>query len=151
MRETSRTPTGSKNFTFSFSFYSYMGHKSLSGNWLNQDNGGSQVINAFNVPDKNYWTPSNPTNDYCRLNAVGPNTGLAGGVSKLYNRNFVRLDNITLGYTLPQAITRKFSVEKIHLSVNCNNVLTIDSWEYGDPETGGLATRNFNFCVNITL
>ena len=140
-----------KNFTFSFSFYSYMGHKSLSGNWLNQDNGGSQVTNAFNVPDKNYWTPSNPTNDYCRLNAVGPNTGLAGGVSKLYNRNFVRLDNITLGYTLPQAITRKFSVEKIHLSVNCNNVLTIDSWEYGDPETGGLATRNFNFGVNITL
>lgn len=140
-----------KNFTFSFSLYSYMGHKSLAGNWLNQDNGGSQVTNAFNVPAKEYWTPTNPTNEYCRLNAVGPNTGLAGGVSKLYNRSFVRLDNITLGYTLPQQWTRKFSVERIHLSFNVKNVFTIDSWEYGDPETGGLATRQFNFGINVTI
>ena len=30
-----------------------------------------------------YWTPDNPTNDYCRLNAAGPNTGLANGVDKV--------------------------------------------------------------------
>ena len=38
-----------KDFTFSFSLYSYMGHKSLEGYYLNQDNGGSMVTNAFNV------------------------------------------------------------------------------------------------------
>ena len=54
------------------------------------------------MPEKEYWTPDNPTNAYCRLNAAGPNTGLASGVDKLYNRNFVRLDDITVGYTLPQ-------------------------------------------------
>ena len=140
-----------KDFTFAFSLYSYMGHKSLSGNWLNQDNGGSQVTNCFNMPDKEYWTPDNPTNKYCRLNAVGPNTGLAGGVSKLYNRNFLRLDNISVGYTLPRELTRKFMVDRIHLTLSCNNVFTISSWEYGDPETGGLATRTFNFGVNVTL
>ena len=140
-----------KDLSFSFSLYSYMGHKSLSGNWLNQDNGGSQVTNAFNVPEKEYWTPDNPTNDYCRLNAVGPNTGLSGGVSKLYNRSFVRLDDITVAYTLPQAWTKKFMVDKIRLTASCKNVFTISGWEYGDPETGGLATRTFNFGFNITL
>jgi len=140
-----------KDLTLSFSLYSYMGHKSIAGYWLNQDNGGSQVTNASNIPSKEYWTPENPTNDYCRLMAVGPNTGLAGGVSKLYNRSFVRLDNISIGYTLPQKWTQKAMLEKVRLTVSCNNVCTISGWEYGDPETGGLARRTFNFGVNVTF
>lgn len=139
------------DLTISFSLYSYMGHKSLAGYWLNSDNGGSVVTNGFNVPAKKYWTPDNPTNDYGRLEAKGPNTGLSGGVSKLYNRNFVRLDNITVGYTIPQKWTRQWAIEKLRITASCNNVCTISGWEYGDPETGGLATRKFNFGLNITL
>lgn len=140
-----------KDFSFSFSIYSYMGHKSHQGYWLNHDNGGSEVTNAFNVPSKEYWTPDNPTNKYARLNAAGPNTGLSGGINKLYNRSFARLDNITLGYTLPQKFTSKFEAERIRVTVSSKNVLTLSGWEYGDPETGGLATRAFNFGLNITL
>lgn len=138
-----------KDLTLSFSLYSYMGHKSLSGNYLNQDNGGSMITNAFNVFAKEYWTPENPTNKYGRLDAVGP-TGCTG-VQKLYNRNFVRLDNISIGYTLPQKWTRQFMVDKVRLTGSINNVCTFSSWEYGDPETGGLATRTYNFGINITL
>ena len=138
-----------KDLTFSFSLYSYMGHKSLSGIYLNQDNGGSMITNGFNVFAKEYWTPNNPTNDYGRLDAQGP-TGCTG-VQKLYNRNFVRLDNISVGYTIPQRWTRQFMVDKVRLTGGINNVCTISSWEYGDPETGGLATRTFNFGINITL
>lgn len=140
-----------KDFSFSFSIYSYMGHKSHQGYWLNHDNGGSEVTNGFNVPSKEYWTPDNPTNKYARLNAAGPNTGLSGGINKLYNRSFARLDNITLGYTLPQKFTSKFEAERIRITVSSKNVLTLSGWEYGDPETGGLATRAFNFGLNITL
>ena len=140
-----------KDLTLSVSLYSYMGHKSRAGFWLNQENGGSQVTNGFNVAARKYWTPDNPTNDYCRLNAAGPNTGLANGVDKVYNRSFVRLDDITLGYTLPQKWTRKFMIDRIRLTASCKNVCTFDNWEYGDPETGGLATRTFNFGINVTL
>lgn len=140
-----------RDFTFSFTLYSYMGHKSRAGYWLNHDNGGSQVTNAFNVPEKEYWTPDNPTNKYGRLNAAGPNTGLQGGIDKVYNRDFIRLDNITLGYTLPHSFTEKFKVERIRLTTSCKNVLTISGWEYADPETGGLATRVFDFGLNLTL
>ena len=141
-----------KNFTFSFSLYSYMGHKSLDGRWMNDDNGGSQMINGFNLPDKEYWTPDNPTNDFCRLQAQGPEK-LRGGVGKLINRSFVRLDNITLGYTIPQSLTRQFQVERIRVTASCNNVCTFHSnqWKYGDPETGGLSNRTFNFGLNVIL
>lgn len=138
-----------KNFTFSFSMYSYMGHKSLSGNYLNGDNSGSMFTNTCNTYKKEYWTPDNPTNEYGRLNAVGPSG--CTGVQKLYNRNFVRIDNITIGYTLPQEITRKWSVDRVHITAGINNVCTFDSWEYGDPETGGFANRQFQLGINVTL
>lgn len=138
-----------KDFTFSFSLYSYMGHKSLNGIYLNQDNGGSMITNAFNVFEKEYWTPENPTNKYGRLDAQGP-TGVTG-VQKVYNRSFVRLDNISLGYNIPQKWTRKFMVDRIRLTGSINNVCTISGWEYGDPETGGLATRTYNFGFNATF
>lgn len=138
-----------KNFTFSFSMYSYMGHKSLSGDWLNGDNSGSMFTNTCNTYAKEYWTPENPTNDYARLNAVGP-SGVTG-IQKLYNRNFVRIDNITLGYTLPKGLTGKWGIQRVHITAGINNVFTIDSWEYGDPETGGFANRQFQFGLNVTL
>ena len=138
-----------KNWKFSFSMYSYMGHKSRAGYYLNGDNSGSMFTQTCNTYVKEYWTPENPTNDYARLNAVGPSG--ATGVNKVYNRSFVRLDNISLGYTLPKEWTRKFAMERVHLTAGINNVLTLDSWEYGDPETGGFANRQFQFGINVTL
>lgn len=138
-----------KNWSFSFSMYSYMGHKSLANYYLNGDNSGSMFTNTCNTYKKEYWTPENPTNDYARLNAVGPSG--CTGVEKLYNRSFVRLDNITIGYTLPRAWTRKLMMDKVRVTAGINNVCTFDSWEYGDPETGGYANRQFQFGINVTL
>ena len=138
-----------KNFTFSFSMYSYMGHKSRAGYWLNGDNSGSMFTQTCNTFAKEYWTPENPTNDYGRLNAVGP-SGVTG-IEKVYNRSFVRLDNITLGYTLPKELIAKLGIQRVHVTAGINNVLTIDSWEYGDPETGGFSNRQFQFGLSVTL
>ena len=138
-----------KDFTFSFSMYSYMGHKSRAGYWLNGDNSGSMFTQTCNTYKKEYWTPENPTNDYARLNAVGP-SGVTG-IEKVYNRSFIRLDNITLGYTLPRELTGKWGIQRVHVTAGINNVFTIDSWEYGDPETGGFANRQFHFGLNVTL
>lgn len=127
-----------------------MGHKSIEGYWLNGDNAGSQISNAFNIPRKpGYWTPDNPTNDYGRLDAVGP-TGVTD-IKKLYNRNFVRLDNISIGYTLPREWTKKALIDRVRVTAAVNNVCTISGWKYADPETGGLSTRTFNFGINLTL
>ena len=138
-----------KDFTFSFSMYSYMGHKSRAGYWLNGDNSGSMFTQTCNTFEKEYWTPENPTNEYGRLNAVGP-SGVTG-IEKVYNRSFVRLDNITLGYTLPRNLTNKWGIQRVHVTAGINNVFTIDGWEYGDPETGGFANRQFQFGLNVTL
>ena len=43
-----------KNLSLSFNIYSYMGHKSLSGNYLNNDNGGSLITYNYNTAAKEY-------------------------------------------------------------------------------------------------
>ncbi len=138
-----------KNLDFSFSLYSYLGHKSLSGNYLNNDNGGNLVTYTFNTFKKEYWTPENPTNEYGRLNAQGPNG--AQGAQKLYNRSFVRLDNISVAYTLPQKLTKRWLIDRVKLYGTIRNVACWGPWEYGDAETGGLATRTYTFGLNLTF
>ena len=139
-----------KNLDIYFSLYSYMGHKSKSVNYLNQLNQASSVTYAFNNFKGGYWLPENPTNKYARLDALGPSGATAP--AKVYNRSFIRLDNISLGYTLPQKWTRKFLIDRIRVTASIRNIAVFtNDWEYGDPETGGLATRTYNFGLNFTL
>lgn len=140
-----------KNLNFSFNIYSYMGHKSLSGNYLNNDDDGGRMAYAMqNVPAKEYWTPDHPTNEYGRIEAKGP-TG-AEGARMLYDRSFIRLENISLAYTLPKRWTSGFDIDHVKFYSTIRNVAVWSKdWEYGDPETGGLATRIYTFGMNLTF
>ena len=140
-----------KNLTFSFNIYSYMGHKSLSGNYLNNDDDGGRMAYALqNVPAKEYWTPENPTNKYGRIEAKGP-TG-AENAQMLYSRSFIRLENVSVGYTLPKIWTSRYDIERAKIFATVRNVATwAKDWEYGDPETGGLATRIYSLGLNLTF
>lgn len=139
-----------KNISVSFSMYSMLGHKSLSGWYLNNDNGGSMVTKNCNVWVKPYWTPENPTNDYARLESSGP-TG-ATGAQKVYNRSFIRFDNLSVAYTLPAQWVKNAGINTLKVYFNIRNLGTwAPDWEYGDPETGGLATRTYTFGLNVSL
>lgn len=153
-----------KKLNFSFNMYSYWGHKSLTGAYLNQDNGTSSVTNLRNTWDKTYWTLENPTDKFARLDAKGP-TGL-NSPEMLYDRSFIRLENVTLGYSLTGKAITKMGIERLKLFTSIRNVAvwTKDkNWEYGDIETfntsreaseiaiSGLAPRIYSFGLNVTF
>ncbi|MDR0394178.1 MAG: SusC/RagA family TonB-linked outer membrane protein [Tannerella sp.] len=140
-----------KDLSISFNIYSKMGHKSLSGNYLNNDDDGGRMAYAMaNVPAKEYWTPENPTNKYGRIEAKGP-TG-AAGAQKLYDRSFIRLENISVGYTLPKKWTSTFDIERVKIYGSVRNVAVwAKDWEYGDPETGGLGARVYTLGLNLSF
>ncbi|MGE8301700.1 MAG: hypothetical protein ACN6OW_19110, partial [Sphingobacterium paramultivorum] len=76
----------------------------------------------------------------------------AEGAARLYDRSFIRLDNISVGYTLPTALTSKYNLNRVKLYGTVRNVATwTKDWEYGDPETGSWASRVFTFGVNLSL
>ncbi len=147
-----------KDITFSFNLYSYMGHKSLEGYYLNNDDdGGRFTYGLRNFPAKEYWTLDNPTNEYGRIDAQGP-TG-ASSPGKLYKRGFVRLDNITLGYNLPRKWTQVVQIEraKVYASVRNVGAWSDRAWVYGDPEAYSddgivrLSQRVYTFGLNLTF
>ena len=134
--------------------YSYMGHKSLDSNYMNTFNDSSLYKFNFNPYVNPYWTLDNPTNDWARLDAKGP-AGTPVAPGKLYDRSFIRLDNISLAYTLPRDLLDRVHIKSIKIYASVQNVATWSAskeWKYyGDPETGGLATRQFNFGFNFQL
>jgi TonB-linked SusC/RagA family outer membrane protein len=139
-----------KCLNFSFNIYSYMGHKSTETVYLNHDNDGNRITYLHNILAKEYWTPENPSNTYARLDATGP--AGATGAPRLHDRSFIRLENITLGYTLPKAWTSKLLIDKAKIYGSIRNVgVWQKDWEYGDPETGGLATRIFTLGLNLNF
>lgn len=139
-----------RNWTFSFNIYSYWGHKSLSGAYLNQDNGTSLVTNLANAYAKNYWTVDNPTNNFARLDAKGPAGVNSPGM--LFDRSFIRLENITFGYSVPQKFLSRWSIERLKVYGAVRNVAVWakdKDWDYWDIETGGLAPRTYTFGLNV--
>lgn len=108
------------------------------------------MLHNFNRWEKEYWTPENPSNKYARIGAKGP-TGL-GAVNKWYNSSFVRLDNISVAYTLPQKWVSPAGINNLKVHASIRNVAVFgDDWEYGDPETGGFSNRIFTLGFNVTL
>lgn len=139
-----------KNFTFSFNFYSIMGFKRASTAYMNAYNDGSALLHNFNNAERTYWTPENPSTEYARIDAKGPNGKFSP--NKWYNSSFVRLENISIGYTLPKAWLAKTGIANLKVYGNIRNVCQFGSdWEYGDPETGGYANRVFSLGISATL
>lgn len=104
-----------------------------------------------------YWTESNQ-------GAYYPRPGTGNKQSKFYpalrvvDGSFAKVKNITLGYTLPQKITRKALIERLRVYATAYNpwIIVNDSKLKGtDPETGGSDAfptyKQFVFGINLTL
>ena len=77
--------------------------------------------------------------------------------SDFWKRNgaYLRLKNVTLGYTLPKAWTNKMGLSNIRVYANGTNLLTFTDFKYIDPESTNVATgyypqqRTFSFGIDV--
>ena len=53
----------------------------------------------------------------------------------LRDASYVRLKNLTFGFTLPKTWTRKVGIDNIRLYASGNNLLTWAAYDYIDPES----------------
>lgn len=140
-----------RDLSFSFSLYSYMGHSSLSTNYLNADDTNQTLSKSLvNIPAKEYWTVDNPSDKYGRIGALGP-TG-ATSPNQIYSRSFIRLENVSIGYSLPRSWVKTIQLEKVKVYGSVRNAGNwTREWEYGDPETANWASRVWTLGINITF
>ncbi len=107
----------------------------------------------------NYWTPENPTNDFPRPMFGSPLTNYAGYQTlNFVDGSYFKIRNISVGYTLPQKLLNRVSVNRLRIYATASNVLTIAKShlikDY-DPERGGSESsplsRQIVFGVNLDL
>lgn len=144
-----------KDFTFSFFINSVQGgkHGYLGKNTetLVRGDANSRRWNRISELAKDYWSPNNPDGTYSRSINAG-----AISPTAYQDRSFIRLQDITLGYNLPQKWVRTIGLQNLNLYVNGKNLLTFTNWKGWDPETSGgyfstPVMRSFTFGLNITL
>ncbi|WP_207425280.1 TonB-dependent receptor [Pedobacter sp. SYSU D00535] len=107
----------------------------------------------------NYWTPENATNDFPRPYWGRTLSNYAGYQTLTYiDGSYVKLRNVTLGYTIPKSLTDRISAGRVRLYATASNVFTItksDLIKDYDPERGGAESsplaRQFVFGINFDL
>lgn len=95
-----------------------------------------KAYNQFaNIMDR-YHPVNNPSGTRPRVTIADPNGN--SDMSDLYveNGNYLKLKNITLGYTLPKKIVSKLGLQKLRVYATAQNVFTITKYSGFDPELG---------------
>lgn len=108
----------------------------LGGPYFWGASGGQWQSTAFKE-HLDYWTPENPGAYYPRPDfSSGKNQKKQTGY--LQNAAYLRIKNAQIGYTLPQAWTRKAGMEMVRVYVSGDNLLTFSNIiSIFDPETLG--------------
>lgn len=75
-------------------------------------------------------------------------TNYAASTQWLERANYVRLANISLGYTLPKKMTR---FADIRLSVSCQNLFTISSYKGMDPTSSAFSDGNVDVTSGVDM
>ena len=100
------------------------------------------------MADGNRWTNLDPvtgqiTNDMARLAKLNANTTMWSPYTSQYyltdwaieDASFLRLNTLTLGYTLPQSLTKRVGINSLRFYVTAYNVFTITGYDGYDPES----------------
>ncbi|MBC8153031.1 MAG: SusC/RagA family TonB-linked outer membrane protein [Bacteroidetes bacterium] len=95
---------------------------------------GSETYDRRNTYAIPYWTPENGQNEYARpmvnFNAFG------GGIMIYKPRSFVRVQDVSLAYSLPAELSQRFKLNNGRVFVSARNLFTITKWPGWDPESG---------------
>ena len=146
-----------RDWDLSFDLYTRWGQTNRTKAFGQQsaNNKGNMVVD--------YWTPTNPTNKYPRPNQA--TVGYTYGSSLNYrDGSFIRLKNLTLGYSLPKVFLKQLYIENARIYFTGQNLWYWSKAEYAknnlEPEysIGGddydlsfPAARTFTLGINVTF
>ncbi|PXX97993.1 SusC/RagA family TonB-linked outer membrane protein [Marinifilum breve] len=111
---------------------------------------GSSAGTNWHKDIYNAWTPENTKTDVPRLNA---NDKYASSTSTRFitSSDYLSLNNITLGYTLPQELVKKLRVEKLRVYVAADNVALWSSRKGLDPRQSFTAATTARYTPIRTI
>ncbi len=105
------------------------------------------------------WRPDNTDAEYPRLTIAKLSGGNNAHVSDWWKRNgaYLRLKNVTIGYTLPSKWMNRINIDALRVYVSGHNLFTVNEFKWIDPESVNVVTgiypqqRTFSFGVDLTF
>ena len=139
-----------KNFDLSVMMYYRKGTMFKNGflsGYVSDAGGGGRLA-------LNYWTKNNPSNEMYGMGIVANNYRDA-----IYfeDASFLRISDITLGYTIPRAKLEKLAIDRVRIYLQAVNPAYFTKFHGGDPEYNGAAyqddvpSETFTFGFNIAF
>lgn len=132
---------------FSFMLYSRQGSMIYSP--FHHSNFAREWNGRYNKLNVNYWTETNPSNEWPAPNNTGGR--VLEELKSYVDASFVRLQNITLGYSLPPNVLNRLNMSSLRLYVTANNPLIFTDYAGFDPEWSGQNTFNMGVSSSVYL
>ncbi|SEA80669.1 TonB-linked outer membrane protein, SusC/RagA family [Xylanibacter ruminicola] len=144
------------------------GATGFSTYWREIGQNSSNVVSGLSIPqwiadDHYFYDPNNPNDPRTNITSKNPRMSLENpsmsdaldNTFHLYSCDYLKLRNLTIGYTLPKNISRKIYAENLRVYFSGENLWTITSFPGLDPEMRsgeGYATmRQLSFGLNVTF
>jgi len=134
-----------KNWDANIFLYGIAGQQILSYSYktLTSANGGG-FHNILKEAYANAWRPDNPNAVFPLISNKDQNKNINQRVSDFYVKkgDFLRIQNIQIGYTFSKKQTGSLKMENARIFVSVENLATITGYKGGDPEIGGNLRTN---------
>ena len=108
------------------------GGKAYDGSYLELMHAGNQIGHAWHKDILNAWTPENTNTNIPRISA-GDDYSQQTCDRWLVSNDYLSLNNITVGYTLPKKWTKKAQIEKVRVFFQGDNLALWSARKGFDP------------------
>lgn len=155
-----------KGFDLSMNWAGAAGFKLYWGATTGYNSTGTRVGVGLGTDIANnhyFYDPENPSDPRTNINAKYPrltagesgSQNVVSSTQYLYSGNYLKLKNLTFGYTLPKHITERILTQSVRFYVSGENLWNINKFPGQDPELGATpeytSLRQFAFGANITF
>jgi TonB-linked SusC/RagA family outer membrane protein len=157
-----QTPLGNPNPKFTYGITNTFAYKSLDLSIFLNGSYGAKIFNVLNyqiaslgslyqnqlASVANFWTPTNSNSNTPRPSA-GDNPNLYNSDRFIESGSYLRIQNVSLGYTFPNSVIRKMKLNRLRVYASGQNLYVFTPYKGLDPEIG---SNNQNvFLTNVDL
>ena len=131
------TTVNAFGFDLSAQFSFSLGGRYYDGSYQQLMHNGQSAGSAMHKDLLDAWSPENKDSDIPRLSTAAiddPSTGSQTTNTRfLTSSDYLQLNNITLGYTLPRSITRNLQMQSVRVYVAGENLFVLTARKGMDP------------------
>lgn len=150
INEEDKVKIGSPYPDFTMGFTGDLSYKGFDLNIFLYWNYGNEIFNTVKVFTEtpyeqtnmssymltDAWRPDNTNATIAQLGGDRQNNYSRASDAYIEDGSFLRFKNISLGYTIPENLSRKANIEKLRFYVALQNYFTISKYSGRDPELG---------------